>query len=170
MSMFDKLKKNPVNSIFDAEHEYLRSRVPFKNFETTLEQAIIDSKVSLVMETETTHQTLLTEKSFRALLMPRPFMLFLPGHTIGVIEYLRNLGFETHDDLIDHSYDNILDPVPRLNAMIGQIKKINDLQFDQKLTSVLQDRANKNLALVKHFRKNLFNKYFLALEKIKQIS
>jgi hypothetical protein len=171
VDMFEKLKNNTLNSIFDAEHEYLKSRVPFKNFDTTLEQAIVDSKVSIVIETEhEKNQVFLTEKTFRALLMPRPFMLFVPGHKVGVIEYLKKLGFETHDDLIDHSYNNIMDSVPRLHAMIDQLEKIKTLKFDQSLVSMLQNRADKNLALVKHFRKNLFKKYFLALDKIKQIS
>lgn len=66
---YQALKHDPLNDIFDHEHDLMIDQVPFKNFNTTLEQAINDSKISLVIETDCHDQQeiFLTEKTFRAL-------------------------------------------------------------------------------------------------------
>ena len=57
----------------------------------------------LVMETYISFNSVaISEKTFRALVTPAPFMV-CSGQ--GTIPYLRSLGFDTLDGLFDHGYD-----------------------------------------------------------------
>ena len=69
----------------------------------------------------------LTEKIFKPIVSKMPFILVGPAHNLA---YLRSYGFETFGRWIDESYDDIEDPVLRMQA-IGQ---------------VLEDLASKNLS------------------------
>lgn len=172
LERFDQYGRASPNLVFEREHQWLRSKIPYCNFNTSQEQAIIDSKVSVVIETEynESQQLFITEKTFRAMLMPRPFVIFCSGYCTGTIDYLRRLDFEVHDDIINHDYDLIPDPVPRLNHMIREINRLQNLQFDQSMLDRLTVRANKNQSLVEKFRKNLGQKYATAIELIKNIA
>lgn len=169
---FDSYSVIGPNKIFSAEHQWLRPQMPYKNFDSSLEQAIIDSKISVVIETEYDYpqQMFFTEKTFRAMLMPRPFMIFASGRKTGGIQCLRNIGFDMHDDIIDHSYDEIEDPVHRLNKMIRQIQTFETFEFTELILEKLRVRAEKNLSLIKKLRNNLGKKFQLALDKVKEIS
>lgn len=61
----------------------------------------------------------LTEKIFKPIVSKQPFML-LAGP--GTLEYLRGYGFKTFSSVIDESYDSILDPDDRINAVVEQLK------------------------------------------------
>jgi len=171
LKIFDRLKNDGINEMFSKEHQQLRTQVPIKNFNSSLEQAIIDSKVSVVVETEYNdpNQMFFTEKTFRALLMPRPYIIFTSGHKTGAISYLKSLGFETHDDLIDHSYDQEPDPGARIGMIVHQLLDLECLMYDPELMQILHQRAQKNMDLIKKFRSGIALKVQLALEKIDKI-
>jgi hypothetical protein len=159
---FDGFFRGTINEIFSKEHLYLRKKLPYKNFDCTLEDAIIDSKVSVVVETEYPNpgQLFFTEKTFRAILMPRPFLIMASGQKTGGIEYLRSLGFDVYDDIIDHSYDLEPDPVPRMGLILNQLQKnLSGVVFDQKLRRKLHHRVQHNHDLIRKFRRELSNKY-----------
>ena len=42
----------------------------------------------------------------------------------GNVEYVREFGFDLFDDIIDHSYDNITEPMIRIRKSIDQLEKI----------------------------------------------
>ena len=46
------------------------------------------------------------------------------------IKYIRKLGFDLFDDIIDHSYNNISDPISRIDAMLNELKKICQWSID----------------------------------------
>ena len=56
----------------------------------------------------------LTEKTFKAIALEMPFVLVAPAHSL---KYLREYGFETFSPFIDESYDDIEDPVLRIEAV-----------------------------------------------------
>lgn len=77
---------------------------PFRNHQCYIEEAWVQSYINLVVETYAGDNTVtFSEKTFRALQTPAPWMLFACRHSIA---YLRELGFDVLDDLIDHSYDD----------------------------------------------------------------
>ena len=88
------------------------------------------SAVEIVLETvfdDTKHH--LTEKALRPIACGKPFVLV---STPGSLAYLRSYGFRTFDGIIDETYDTIVDPVDRLNAIQLELKRISLLSVDEK--------------------------------------
>lgn len=71
----------------------------------------------------------LTEKSLRPIACGKPFML---AATPGSLQYLRNYGFETFSGLINESYDLIVDPHLRLQAIVDEMYRISQLSSAEK--------------------------------------
>lgn len=96
----------------------------------------------IVTETVFYHDKLhLTEKIFKPIVAQRPFMLAAaPGN----LAYLKSYGFQTFDRWIDESYDNILDPDQRLQAIVDQTNRLCAMsntelrQMHQEMQPVLQ--------------------------------
>lgn len=63
----------------------------------------------------------LTEKIFKPIVAKQPFILLGCAHNL---RYLQSYGFKTFDHWWDESYDQIEDPIERLNAAIDIIEKI----------------------------------------------
>ena len=85
----------------------------------------------------------LTEKTLRPIACGKPFILMA---TPGSLQYLKNYGFETFDDLIDESYDLILNSRERLDAVVKEIKRIASLDAATKqvLYTELHEIALRN--------------------------
>jgi hypothetical protein len=81
----------------------------------------------------------LTEKTLRPIACGHPFIL---AATAGSLKYLRSYGFETFDGLIDETYDSILDPVQRLQAIVNSMKQL--MSADQETWHQLQVIAKRN--------------------------
>jgi hypothetical protein len=94
-----------------------------------------------------------SEKIFRALVTPAPWAVFSAKHAVG---YLKTLGFDVLDDVVDHSYDSLT----QSNTMYGHGKissffKLNIQnyhnikQLDQnQLTTRCQTAAEHNQRLL----------------------
>ena len=95
----------------------------------------------------------LTEKTLRPIACGKPFIL---ASTPGSLQYLRNYGFKTFQGLIDETYDTVTDPCLRLDAIINEMKRIINLDSQQKTQLYLQldiiCQYNKQ-----HFFNNLFD-------------
>lgn len=90
----------------------------------------------VVNETVFWHTKLhLTEKIFKPIVAMRPFILVCsPGN----LAYLKKYGFKTFDSWINESYDSIEDNSLRLDAIAGEIAKINKLS-PRQLTDMYHD-------------------------------
>ena len=102
----------------------------------------------------------LTEKSLRPIACGRPFIL---AATPGSLEYLRSYGFETFGNLIDESYDQIVDPVKRLQCITAEMSRISKLPQKQKLQLwqslyLIADR-NKQLFFSVAWQQQIFNEF-----------
>jgi hypothetical protein len=71
----------------------------------------------------------LTEKTLRPIACGRPFIL---AAAPGSLQYLKQYGFKTFDGILDETYDTILDPRERLKTIVQEIKRISNLDHDQK--------------------------------------
>jgi hypothetical protein len=133
------------NEIFELEHKILRNRVPFCNFNTSLEQAITDSKVSIVLETYFDREEVIafSEKVFRSLQLPRPLLLFSAP---GAIQHIKNCGFDVLDDLVDHRYDLESNAVVRQVKILDQLEVINTLQYNSTVVNRMQQASEHNQA------------------------
>jgi hypothetical protein len=120
-----ELSFQQFNSIFVEEHEFIKNQIPYKNFEDTgdLTSVILASKFSIVLETSFHDNRTITysEKIFRCLQLPRSWVLFSTQYAV---ENLRQLGFDVLDEIVDHSYDTIADPVKRQIAILDECEKL----------------------------------------------
>jgi len=77
----------------------------------------------------------LTEKIFKPIILKQPFMLVGCAHNLA---YLKSYGFKTFDRWIDESYDDLEDPVLRLQAVVKELDSLSALSNEQ-LTSILHE-------------------------------
>ena len=63
----------------------------------------------------------LTEKIFKPIVSRMPFVLAGPAHNL---KYLRSYGFRTFGQWIDESYDDVVDPLQRMQAISQTMQKI----------------------------------------------
>lgn len=141
---FDKLKasKFNVNDDYQIYPKYNNDNV--YNFDTTLRNYYQDTFVEIITETSFTEPCyLITEKTLNSIYGCN-FPIFLSGK--GAVEFLRNMGLDMFDDVIDHSYDTIDDPVQRLYFAIERNKEIlNNVELSKSLWAKNQHRFLKNI-------------------------
>jgi len=138
-----------VNNNLKIKRTDLESIFPLNTAQSTY-SADYDSQdyaacgIELVLETLFDDDRLhLTEKSLRPIACGRPFIL---AATPGSLEYLKSYGFETFSELIDETYDTILDPQERLQAITKEMQRIASLDRQEKiqLWQKLYEIANRN--------------------------
>jgi hypothetical protein len=134
------------NNVDYRQHQFVNKNLQISNFELhkcfksntadSASSADYNSKdysssgIEIVLETlfDDTRWHL-TEKSLRPIACGKPFML---AATPGSLQYLRNYGFETFSELIDESYDLIVNPHLRLQAIVKEMQRISQLSLDKK--------------------------------------
>ena len=91
----------------------------------------LETGLEIVLETIVDDQRWhLTEKTLRPIACGHPFIIL---GTTDILKYLRKYGFKTFSPLIDESYDDIQDPVERMQAIIGVMKHIANMSTADKL-------------------------------------
>jgi hypothetical protein len=117
----------------------------------------------------------LTEKILRPIALAKPFIL---ASAPGSLEYLRSYGFKTFSPWINESYDSIVDPLDRLQAIVALMKQITDMPLHQR-TIILehcQSIAEFNRAhfFSKEFQQQIVGEFesniAIALNKITSMS
>jgi hypothetical protein len=120
---------------------------PYNNLTDSLEQSIIDSNISVVLETYISDDHItFSEKIFRALQLPRPWLLYCSPQSV---KYLRHYGFDLLDDYVDHSYDNKLSHSNRLLSIVDQLERFVNQQYNKDDYARFEQAAehNRNLLL-----------------------
>lgn len=137
-NLHDSLKLNTHGAAASAD--YCADDYAAAGIEVVLETLFDDSRQHL------------TEKTLRPIACGKPFLLM---STAGSLAYLKQYGFETFNELIDESYDQIADPRQRLQAVIAEMSRISNLEPAAKaeLFSKLHNIAERN-------RQHFFNKLF----------
>jgi len=97
----------------------------------------------------------LTEKIFKPVVARQPFVLLGCANNL---QYFSKYGFKTFGNWWDESYDQILDPVKRLQAVVGIVRDICN-KTDQELESMLEDMQ----MVLDHNYNWFYNKEFLDL-------
>ena len=94
----------------------------FSNLKYTTKSHYADTIFNIISETSFQSESLnLTEKSFKGLANSHPFLIIGDRYSN---EYVKSMGFEQYDDIIDYSFDSIEDNGERLNEALKQIRKI----------------------------------------------
>jgi hypothetical protein len=154
------------NQTFFDEHEELQGKIPFKNFELPIEQAIMSSQKTLIIETffDNNDYVCYSEKTWRNIQLPRPWLLF---NSQNAVSYLRDWGFDVFDDYVDHGYDIEPDPIQRQNMILDQLS--NNIYYTPALVDDLERRALHNRNLMKNFALQWPDRYKKILSKIEKL-
>jgi hypothetical protein len=154
---------------YGDQHRIGQELIPYNTVEAhgTLEQCIIDSNVSLILETYISDSHIVfSEKLFRCLQMPRPWLLHCSP---GSIRLLQSYGFDLLTDYVDIAYDKIsnhgdrmLNTLDQLETFIGREYSVADYQrFDQA--------CKHNQALLVKLEQQWPAKFDNILNKIQQL-
>ena len=103
--------------------------------------AYLETYVNLVTETTVSADTpMLSEKTFKPIVAGQLFVLIASP---GAVQFLRDIGIDTFDDIIDHSYDNITDTRQRIISAIDQIDQLVRLDLEM-LYNQIKPRLQRN--------------------------
>jgi hypothetical protein len=139
---YTQLKNNDILSgeepyVVEPGTETVLNWCNAQNFDTHLRHKYKNTFVEFILET-TFHTELgmVTEKFKNSVYgMNFSIMIGIPG----TVEYLRSLGFDMFDDIIDHSYDTIAHPARRLKAAVD----LNQHLISQKVVGLWKDNINR---------------------------
>ena len=128
---------------------YLERGYDTVNMHDSLEQCVIDTNVSLILETYTRDNTIVfSEKIFRAIQLPRPWLLYCSPYSI---ELLRSHGFDVLDDYVDTTYDYIKVHWDRMDTILDQLETFIDKQYTQDDYQRFKQAATHNRQLLARF-------------------
>ena len=151
------------------EHDQGLNLIPYNTVEehSNLEQCIIDSNVSLILETYISDSHIVfSEKIFRALQLPRPWLLYCsPGSVLCLKQY----GFDVLADYVDHGYDEITEHNSRHLIILNQLETFIDKVYTEHDYARFDRAAAHNQQLLKYFAIKWPEKFNAVLEKIKQL-
>jgi hypothetical protein len=150
--------------IFQTEHDFIKHKVPYRNFVDLGDVAPVcyDSKIGLVIETYFDNEVITySEKIFRALQIPRPWLLFCSKYAV---KNLRLMGFDVLDDVIDHnSYDELDLPTARQTQILDLLLTYRYLTIDD---TRLKRAAQHNQNLLKGFAKSWSQDIMHAIDTV----
>lgn len=134
MKLMDCFQQQFVQCLsnFESEHAWIKNQVPYKNFTDAgdITHVIMQSKFSIILETyyAEDHAITFSEKTFRCLQLPRPWMLFAHKNAC---QTLRQMGFDLVDDLIDHdSYDKLDSALSRQIKILDIACALENMRLD----------------------------------------
>ena len=157
------------NSIFAVEHEKIKDKIPYKNFVEVngdLLPQMLGSKFAIILETHFSDNRIITlsEKIFTYLQLPRPWILF---SSQGSVDYIRKLGFDVLDDIIDHGYDNTADAIQRQVEILDQCQTLVDIDILNILPRCKQ-AAEHNKKIMLALKDNWAEKMLQEYKQAKQ--
>jgi len=151
------------NEIFKDEHQQLQGKIPYKNFTSSIEDAILDSERTVILETffDDPDANVFTEKIWRSIQLPRPWLLL---SSVGSVSCLRDWGFDVFDDYIDHSYDQEPLNFKRQTMILDQLSA--PIDYTDAVLEDFEQRAQRNQQLLLKLRLAWPDKFKQALEEI----
>jgi hypothetical protein len=154
---------------YSKEHQVAKSLTPYNTVELhgPLEQCIIDSNISLILETYTSDSHIVfSEKLFRCLQMPRPWLLYCSP---GSISLLKQHGFDVLDDVVDTEYDRIDCHVDRLMSIINQLETFIDREYTDSEYERFYKSSTHNQQLLQQLEHAWPNKFADLTQQIQQL-
>jgi hypothetical protein len=112
------------------------------NFDTHLRKLYQNSFVEIVNETLFIKDVLISEKFKNSVY---GFNLPIIISSVGYVQHLREIGFDMFDDVINHDYDTVQDPLMRIaTAIIDNERLLKDAEFAKKVWSNCYARLEQN--------------------------
>lgn len=93
--------------VYNETYTRLENKMPMRNHKLEHEEAHVRAYLNVVMETYSSDTTVaLSEKIFRAMCLPVPWIVYSGKHTVA---YLNSLGFDVLSDVVEHKYDGMIE-------------------------------------------------------------
>jgi hypothetical protein len=148
---YDYLSTDILNKITAQDADYLRSIYPLR-LDTEDDMDKFESNACATYQTcyvdylpeSRTENTFISEKTWKPIFSGQ---LFLILGSVGTIEYLRAIGIDVFDDIIDHSYDQEPNLEKKIGMLMTAIGNLLAQDLDQIWAGTLH-RRQKNLDLV----------------------
>lgn len=138
---------------YENEHLVAQDLVPYNKVDQlgSLEQVIMQTNVSFILETfmNEDHVTF-SEKLFRALQLPRPWLLFCSPKSVSL---LRTHGFDVLDDYVDHSYDDEFYKKNRMCMLLDQLETFIEKTYTRRDYERFEVAAATNKQLLDGYTK-----------------
>jgi hypothetical protein len=104
------------------------------------------SLINVITETSTCIPDI-SEKTWFSILHKRPFMVL--GYT-GIHKKLREMGFILFDSIIDYSFDEIDNDDFKVNAIIDNLKRLKDCDYQKEFNKLIPILEHNRLVFLKH--------------------
>ena len=149
-----------INDYVEYNSTYINNYENFKK----LYKLYTNSFVEIISETSYTSYGTMAEKYLHSVYACN-FPILIASH--GSVKYLRELGFDMFDDIVNHSYDNIESPCLRMETAIQQ----NIHLFDKNVINewhTVKDRFLNNVSFAKDkmykvFEDRIYNEFKKAI-------
>ena len=115
----------------------------------------VNTGISVVLETIFDDRIHLTEKTLRPIACGHPFLL---ANGPGSLRLLRDYGFKTFHGIINEDYDHVTDSAQRLDCIIREMQRLNDMSQSQ-LDHVLEQCRS----ITEHNKKWFFSDDFFQI-------
>jgi hypothetical protein len=105
----------------------------------------------------------ITEKTLRPIACKRMFAILGPSK---ILRLLKSFGFQTWDDIIDESYDNLQDPQTRFLSFVNSVDEFCKIPLEsvREFLFARQDRLNHNYNVLQNLRAKEINHISKLLE------
>jgi len=138
-----------VDQIYNQSIDQQKRGVDSKNFDLSLRHLYKNHFVEIISETQFNLPFFGASEKFRNSVFGCVFPIMIGG--AGLVKFLQDLGFDMFEDIIDHSYDSIQDPLDRLCASIDlNYLLLSDSDRTKKLWIKNQNRFINNIDFIKN--------------------
>jgi hypothetical protein len=152
---FDLVKKS-TSLLTDSREIYIKDgNDNIGNFNDKLRAYYRQTFVEIITETSCTEKCFnLTEKTLNSIYGCNfPILISSPG----AVAFLRQMGLDMFDDIIDHSYDLIDNPIDRIQqAIYNNIRLLKDSTY---VKQVWKDNQHRFLSNIEFARHKMYNYY-----------
>ena len=146
---FDLLKNTEIKLPTDKEtNGNYPNSANGSNFKNSLINYYRETFVEIITETSCVERCFnLTEKTLNSIYGKSfPILISSPG----VVAFLRTMGMDVFDDIVDHSYDTIENPIDRINqAVASNTALLTDNAKTKQLWKTNEHRFIKNIDFAK---------------------
>ena len=153
-------KKNFLDQLIHATDQEqpvfvkLAQSMPLKNYDFDHDQTYVSSWLNITMETYSSDNVVsMSEKIFRCLVTPAPWIAYSGRYTIA---RLRSLGFDVLDNVVDHSYDRVIEAHHKMSSFVDTARTtITALKTHDRsqLTTRCQAAATHNQQLLAEMKR-----------------
>lgn len=125
------------------------------NFKNKLQHYYKETFVEIVTETSYVESAFLITEKFLNSVYGCNFPIILCS--TGTVQFLKSIGFDMFDDIVDHSYDTISNPIDRLHCAIYNNKRLlSDNDYVKELWVQNKHRFEYNVNIAKSVMYDFF--------------